>query len=270
MLFLWPMKLLIALTFLLILGACSSYNRVLKSDDYTEKFVMANTLYDKGQFDRSVALYEQVYQRMPKSSEGEVAYYRLGKAFYAEEDWYMASYYLSAFSSRFPFSPKCEETLFLSALCAVQNSPEPSLDQSETEAALNELQNFVTRYPESAWMDTCNLVMDQLRFKLETKDVLSIRLYAKTENYRAATVAAESFLESYPISGYREEVSAILLRNSYLLTVNSIESKLEERIKKTRERYTIFLAEFPESTYLREFDNYLGKLDAIVVPKTNP
>src|SRR3989338_2624923 len=110
MLFLWPMKLLIAFTFLLILGACSSYNRVLKSDDYTEKFVMANTLYDKGQFDRSVALYEQVYQRMPKSSEGEVAYYRLGKAFYAIEDWYMASYYLSAFSARFQFSPKCEET----------------------------------------------------------------------------------------------------------------------------------------------------------------
>jgi len=112
--------------------------------------------------------------------------------------------------------------------------------------------------------------MDQLRFKLETKDVLNIRLYAKTDNYRAATVAAEAFLDSYPISSYREEVSAILLRNSYLLTINSVDKRLEERILKTRERYTIFLAEFPESNYLREFDNYLGKLDAIVVPKTNP
>jgi outer membrane protein assembly factor BamD len=266
MLFLSPMKALVAVSLLLVLAACSSYNQTLKSDDYDQKFAMANTLYDKGQYARSVALYEQVYQRMPKANEGEVAYYRLGKAYYEEEDWYMASYYLSAFPQRFPFSPKCEECHFLSALCAVQNSPEPSLDQNETEMALNELQLFISKYPQSERIDTCNQVMDQLRFKLETKDVLNIRLYAKTENYRAATVSAESFLESYPVSTYREEVSAILLRNSYLLTLNSVETKLEERIAKTRERYNNFLAEFPESPYLREFDDYLGKLNAIPLP----
>jgi outer membrane protein assembly factor BamD len=262
------MKALVAVSLLLVLAACSNYNHVLKSDDYEQKFVMANELYDKGQYSRSIALYEQVYQRMPKATQGEVAYYRLGKAYYAEEDWYMASYYLSAFSQRFPFSPKCEECHFLSALCAVQNSPQPSLDQNETEMALNELQLFVSKYPDSRLIDTCNIVMDRLRFKLETKDVLNVRLYAKTENYRAATVSAESFLESYPTSVYREEVSAILLRNSYLLTVNSVESKLEERILKTRERYYNFLAEFPESPYLREFDDYLGKLSTLAVSST--
>lgn len=153
-------------------------------------------------------------------------------------------------------------------MCAVENSPEPSLDQSETELALNELQLFVNRYPQSSLVDTCNIVMDKLRFKLETKDVLNVRLYQRTENYRAATMAASSFLESYPISTYREEVAAILLRNSYLLTINSISTKLQERIEETRERYADFLAEFPESSYLREFDSYLGKLSAIEVPST--
>jgi len=264
------MKALVAFSLLIILAACSSYNSTLKSDDYEAKFAMANELYDRGQYDRSVALYEQVYQRMPKGAEGEIAYYRLGKAYFYEEDWYMASYYLSAFSERFPFSPKCEECHFLSALCAVENSPEPSLDQNETEMALNELQLFVSKYPQSQRIDSCNMIMDKLRFKLETKDVLNIRLYAKTENYRAATISAESFLESYPVSTYREEVSAILLRNSYLLTVNSVESKLEDRIAATRDRYNNFLAEFPESSYLREFDDYLGKLDELAATaKTN-
>lgn len=272
MLFLPTMKALVAFSLLLILAGCSSYNEALKSDDYAAKFTMANELYDKGSYARCVALFEQVYQRMPKSNEGEVAYYRLGKAYYAEEDWYMASYYLSAFATRFPFSPKCEETNFLAALCAVQNSPEPSLDQNETELALNDLQIFVTRYPESEKIDTCNQIMDKLRFKLQTKDVLNVRLYQKTENYRAATVSAEAFLENYPVSTYREEVAAILLRNSYLLTVNSTETKLAERITKTRERYYSFLAEFPDSMYLREFDDYLGKLSALestAATKTN-
>jgi outer membrane protein assembly factor BamD len=263
------MKALVAFSLLLVLAACSSYNQALKSDDYALKFSMANELYDSGQksaMSRSIALYEQVYQRMPKSPEGEVAYYRLGKAYYAEKDWYMASYYLSAFQTRFPFSPNCEETMFLSCLCAVHNSPEPSLDQNETELALNELQLFVTKYPRSSRIDTCNQVMDKLRFKLETKEVLNVRLYQRTENYRAATVSAESFLENYPTSSYREEVAAILVRNAYLLALNSIDTKVEERVRKASESYQNFLAEFPNSDYLREFDNYPAKLEAIPIP----
>lgn len=249
-----------------VLVSCDGYNKVIKSDDYDKKFEEANRLYDKKQYNRCVTLYEQVYQRYPRTTQGELAYYRLGKAYYALEDWYMGSYYLGAFCSKFPFSAKCEETKFLAALCSVQNSPEPSLDQQETELALNELQIFINQYPKSEHVDTCNLVMDKLRFKLQTKEVLNIRLYSKTENYRAATVSAEQFLENYPLSIYREEVSVILLRNSYLLTINSIDTKLAERIEKTKERYKNFIAEFPDSRYLREFENYNQKLDAIVVP----
>ena len=263
------MKLIIALFSVTLLAACSTYNRTVKGDNYEEKYNLANELYDKGQWLRSVTLYEQVYQRVPKTMQGELSYYRLGKAFYNEEDWYMASYYLTNFVVKFPFSPRAEETTFLGCLCSVQNSPESSLDQSETELALNELQLFVTKYPNSARIDTCNIVMNQLRFKIETKEVLNIRLYARTEKYRAATVSAEQFLDNYPRSGYREEISAILVRNSYLLAVNSIETRKAERIEKTKERYNNFLAEFPDSRYLREFDNYTQKLDAIVIAPEN-
>lgn len=255
----------VLLLVLLIAPACSTYNRTVKGDDYEAKFGLANELYDKKKYLRSVTLYEQVYQRMPKTTQGELAYYRLGKAFYFEKDWYMASYYLGSFGSKFPFSEKVEETMFLAALCSVHNSPEPSLDQTETELALNELQLFVTRYPNSEKIDTCNLVMNKLRFKLETKEVLNIRLYAKTENYRAAAVSAEQFLENHPVSVYREEVAAILVRDSYQLAINSVEEKKADRIEKAKERYYTFVAEFPESDYLREFEGYPAKLDAIVV-----
>jgi outer membrane protein assembly factor BamD len=259
------MKIIIAVISMVLLVSCSNYNRVVKSDNYEEKFALANELYDKGQYLRSVTLYEQVYHRVPKTSQGELAYYRLGKAFYYEEDWYMASYYLSNFVVKFPFSQKAEETNFLACLCTVNNSPEPSLDQNETELALNELQLFVQKYPSSPRIDTCNIIMQQLRFKLETKDVLNIRLYARTENYRAATVSAEQFLDNHPTSVYREEIAALLVRNSYLLAVNSVEEKKADRIEKTRERLNNFLAEFPDSRYLREFDNYTQKLDAIAI-----
>lgn len=263
------MKSIFLILTLIVLGSCNSYNSILKSDDYEAKFNEANRLYDEGKYERCVGLYEQVYQRSPRSPQGEVSFYRLGKACFQVEDWYLASYYLSAFQSKFPYSAKVEETMFLAALCAVQNSPEASLDQHETEVALNELQSFVTRFPNSERLDTCNTIMDKLRYKLETKEMMNVRLYSKTENFRAAVVSSEQFLDNYPRSTYREEAWTILIRNSYQLALNSVDSKLEERIAKTNERFNIFLVEFPNSDYLREFEGYVEKLKKVNIPVSN-
>ena len=76
------------------LFACADYNKVIKGDDYKRKFELADELYTSGQFDRCIVLYEQIYQRMPKTGEGELAYFRIGKSYYEEGDFYMAGYYL--------------------------------------------------------------------------------------------------------------------------------------------------------------------------------
>jgi outer membrane protein assembly factor BamD len=241
--------------------SCTGYNKVLKSDDYPAKFEMANQLYDDGQELRSITLYEQVYQRMPKTGEGELAYFRIGKAYYLGSDYYMAGYYLGQFSQRFASSPKAEEALFLSAMCSVQNSPEFSLDQNETDLAINDLQQFIDRFPASTLVDSCNSIIDGLRFKLEKKEFNSVKLYSKTENYRAAASAAVTFLSDYPMSQFNEEVSYLLVRNSYLLSKNSVESKKMERIDQTIERYRTFVASFPDSKYISAATSYYEEME---------
>lgn len=248
---------------LFALTACNGYNKVLKSDDYNEKFEMANELYDKGQEVRSIALYEQVYQRMPKASEGEVAYFRIGKAYYLGKDYYMAGYFLGQFNQRFPFSPKAEEALFLSAMCSVQNSPEASLDQHETELAINDLQQFVNRYPNSTLVDSCNQTIDRLRFKLEVKAFKSVQLYSKTENYRAAVSSAETFMQDYSRSQFKEEVYYILVRNSFFYAKNSVDNKKTARIAEAKERYTTFVAQYPESRYVNLLARYMDEMVAM-------
>lgn len=239
----------------LLFTACSSYNKVVKSDDYQRKFELADELFTAKQYARCITLYEQVYQKFPKTGEGELAYYRIGKAYYFEKDYYMAGYYLGAFVQRFPYSAKTEESLFLSAMCSVENSPESSLDQNETELAINSLQQFVDRYPNSDLVDSCNHVMDGLRRKLETKEFEAVKLYAKTENYRAAVTTAETFLSDFPLSDKREEVAYILVENSYFLAKNSIENKKMERIEETIKRYDNFVKEFPESRYKKRLNS---------------
>ncbi|MFT5859563.1 MAG: outer membrane protein assembly factor BamD [Flavobacteriaceae bacterium] len=241
---------------IILLGSCSDYSKVLKADDYGRKFDMANDLYEnnptKASRIRSIGLYEQIYQRMPKQGEGEVAYFRIGKAYYENKDFYMAGYYLGVFPQRFPFSPKAEEALFLSAMCSVNNSPEFSLDQMETKVAINNLQQFANRYPNSPLVDSCNNIIDGLHFKLESKSYEAVLLYSKTENYRAAVSSSDVFLEDYPMSVFKEEIYYTHVKNSFFLAKNSIESKKMERTEEAIERYSNFVASFPESSYVDE------------------
>ncbi len=250
---------------LFIFQGCSEYSLVVKSDDYSKKFEVANKLYDKENYIKASTLYEQVYQRNPKSGEGELSYYRLGVSYFKMEDYYMAAYYLASFSDKYPNSSKCEETSFLNAICAVKNAPKTSLDQSDTQVALNELQLFIYKYPNSPKLDTCNQIMDNLRLKLENKDFETVKLYDKTQNFKSAVVVAETFLKDFPQSKTREKVWEILLRNSYLLAFNSIEDKKKERIDKTIERYSKFVLEFPQSIYKNELDSYIDRLKMVQV-----
>jgi outer membrane protein assembly factor BamD len=245
----------IALVSFLVLTSCSGYNKVVKGDNYERKFELAGELYDKKQYMKCVTLYEQIYQRVPKTGEGELAYYRLGKSYYEEKDYSMGGYYFGSFYQRFPFSPKAEECMFLSAICSVKNSPDFTLDQNDTELAINDLQQFINKFPNSELVDTCNQVMDKLRFKLETKDFETVKQYSKTENFKAAIMSSQTFLEDYPRSNYREEVQFTLVNNSFLLTKNSIEEKKKQRIEETLERYRNFVAEFPNTKYKKDVNS---------------
>lgn len=259
------MKLIINFLFLILFisvtTSCSDYNKTLKSEDYNKKFELANSLFDNEKYIQSVALYEQVYQRFPKQTEGEISYFRLGKAYYLAKDYYMGGYFLGQFISRFPYSTKVEEATFLSAMCSVKQSPEKSLDQTDTEVAINSLQQFIDRFPNSNLIDTSNTIMDNLRFKLETKQFEAVKLYARTMNYRAAVTSSEIFITNYPTSVYKEEAGYLLANNSYLLTKNSIDSKKLERTAQTLERYRTFVNEFPNSKYVKTLKSVKDEME---------
>ncbi len=262
------MKVIFYLLFLLItITSCSEYNKVLKGDDYTKKFALANDLYDREKYSQSIALFEQVYQRLPKASEGEVSYFRIGKAYYEIEDYYMGNYFLGSFFDKYPMSKKVEEAFFIKTICSVKNSPNKSLDQQETELALNDVQQFIYLFPQSDRIDTCNIIIDQLRLKLEEKELDNVKIYSKTLNYKSAVTTAETFLNDFPKSVHREEVTYIKIKNSYFLAKNSIDDKKKERIEKTIETYRTFAVQFPESKYLNELEtlkkNLLQQLEEI-------
>lgn len=249
--------------------ACSSYSKISKRDDYDAKFKLANELFDKKKWTKCINLYEQVYQRIPKSSQGEASYFRIGRAYYIMGDYVMAGYHFGSFFDKYAYSTNTEEAFFLKLLCAVKGSPEFSMDQQDTKVALNDIQQFIYLFPNSKRIDTCNIIMDNLRLKLEKKDYESIKLYSKTMNYRSAVVTAQTFINDYPTSKYKEEVFYIKTINSYHLAKNSIENKKKERIGQFTESYRNFASQFPSSKHLSELESNKKDLDKELTKITN-
>ena len=78
---------------------------------------------------------------------------------------------------------------------------------------------------------SCNNLIDRLRFKLEFKDFETVKLYSKTEKYRAAVTSSLSFLEKYPNSIFKENTWYILINNSFLLSKNSTNRKKKQEFR---------------------------------------
>jgi outer membrane protein assembly factor BamD len=87
-----------------------------------------------------------------------------------------------------------------------------------------------------------------------------VKLYDRTENFRAAVTAGELFLEGHGQSVFSEEINQVVVKNSYYLTINSIESKKSERMEQTKERFRNFALRYPQSKYTKELSVLIDKL----------
>lgn len=239
--------------------ACNPTKKILKSDDNEYKYNKALEFYENEKYDRAMPIIENLIPQYVYTKKGEELYYMYAMAHYHVQDYILAGYYLKKFTSKYPSSDKGEKALFLSALCYVHESPNYSLDQAETRNAINELQLFMNKYPNTNRKDTCNQIIDRLNSKLERKEYEKTKLYFQTGNYKAAVVSVKTNLDLYPNTIYKEDLMYMLVKAGYLLAENSIFSKKLERYEATIKSYRTFATAFPESKHLKELTNYNNK-----------
>ncbi len=256
---------LIILTVVLF-SACSGYNKILKSNDIDLKYESAVAYYEDGEYLKALSLFDELGTLLRGTSRSETVHYYIADCHYKLKDNYFAGYYYKNYAKTYPNSEKAEEALYMSAYCCYLNSPTHSLDQQETEQSIEEFQLFLNRYPNTTLKDSTNAMIAQLRSKLELKAYDNAKLYYEMENYKSATVALENMLRKFPESPHREEIEYLMVKSNYLLAVNSIESKKEERYNATIESYHKFVDTYgTESKFVKQaeayYSNALRELD---------
>ncbi len=241
---------------LLVITGCSDYQKLLKSNDYDKKYKQAVEFYEEGDYYRALQLFDQVIPVYRGKERAEDLFYYYAYSYYNQGDYIMASYYFKRFAKSFPESDRAEEAWFMSAYCKYLESPRPSLDQTNTEEAIAELQAFANRFPNSERLDRVNELIDKLWAKLEKKNYDKANLYFKMEDYQSAIVSFNNLLNDFPDTGYREEALFKILKAKYLYAKNSIYSKQAERYQEVIEAYDKLTTFFPDSEYMKEASKY--------------
>lgn len=235
--------------------SCDGYNRLLKSSNYELKLEKAQGYYQKKNYVKAMALFEELIPVYKGTDKAEEIYYYYCYCNYYQGDYGLSQYHFKNYYRSYPNGKHAEECLFMNAYCYYLNSPIYHLDQTDTKNAMAEMQNFIDQYPESTRIDSCNKLSDALRGKLEKKEYDIIKQYFNLgdyhyDNYKAAINSGQNFSKSFPESKFLDEILFIITDSYYRLAINSLESKKLERLNLSIENHLKLLDLYPKSNFL--------------------
>ncbi|MEI8048718.1 MAG: outer membrane protein assembly factor BamD [Bacteroidota bacterium] len=235
--------------FVLILStlivSCSPFQKLLKNPDVELKYTKALEYYEKGNYTAAQQLFEQVQAFFKGTDKSEKIAYYTANCYYKQKDYILAGYYFRAFSTNYSASIYSEEALYLSAYCSYLDSPRSSLDQTSTREAISALQVFINQYPKSGRIPECNKFIDELRSKLEKKDIEIAMLYFKMSDFKASIVSLNNVLKDYPDTKSKELILYSILQAKYQYAINSVYGKQTERFADAMDSYDELHAGFP-------------------------
>ncbi|MGS2760859.1 outer membrane protein assembly factor BamD [Sinomicrobium sp. M5D2P9] len=244
-----------------LISSCGQFQKALKSEDVKVKYDLAEKLYNEGDYKKANRLLEQVVPQYAGKPQGERVVYFHANAYYQTKDYYLAAYQFDRFSKSYPKSDKAEEAAFLGAKSYYMLSPKYSLDQRETNTAVDKLQLFINTYPDSEYLGEANELIRELRTKLERKDFEVAKQFNRIRDYKAAIKSFDNFLSNYPGTVFREDAMYYRMLSSYNLAVNSIYARMEERLNHTKDSYNTLKRYFPDTKYAEEAEKMMAVVE---------
>jgi outer membrane protein assembly factor BamD len=239
----------------LVLVSCGKHQKLVKSTDNEAKYAAAVEYYEEKDYYRALQLFQQLINFYQGTEKAEKMQFYFAYCYYYQRDYVLASYYFKRFVTNYPRSSYSEEAMYMNAYCYFLDSPVSSLDQTNTYTAIKELQLFVNYYPASSRVAEANDLIDQLRAKLQRKDLDIADLYLKMKLYEAAIYSYKNVLKEYPDSEYKEEILYSILKSNYNYAVNSIPSKQKERYESALDSYNELMFQYPETKYIKDARN---------------
>lgn len=259
-------KLLSFLLLIIVFTSCNEYQKALKSDDVAVKYAEGTKQYEKGNYSKAIRLFEPILPSYKGKPQAERMFYQYANAHYAlakkvNAYYYTAAYQFESFASSYPKSEKREEASFLAAKSYSLVSPSYSLDQVDTDKAIEKLQIFIDTYPDSEYLTEANSIVKELKTKLEKKYFEVAKQYNTISNYKSALVALDNFISDFPGTPYKEDALYYKFDSAYKLAINSVEQKMQERLISAKTAYGSLIKFKADTKYKKAADQMLANID---------
>lgn len=243
---------------LLVAGGCgkSEIEKLQFNPDPDFKFKKAMEYYDRKDYEKAQLLFESLMGdgiRLNENSERIYFYYAF--THYHMRNYNFATYYFRQFFNTFPNSMFAEEAMFMCAQSYYQLSPNYRLTQEDTYKAIEHFQMFANSNPSSDRIAVCNQKIDELRGKLETKELENAKGYYKRKQYQAAIHSFKNLLIDFPESANTEFARYMIAKSMYKYGTESVLEKQIERFEETILYCKQFKKRHPQSQYLRELES---------------
>jgi outer membrane protein assembly factor BamD len=250
------------LMLIIVLGGCKSkFERLKASNDNAKKYQEAMKYYNKKDYSRALELFDDLAQHYRGHAEAEDLFYYYAETNYKLKDYTSARYHFKNFADTYPNSSRTEECRYMAAYCYYLDSPNFSLDQENTQKAIDAMQLFINLYPKSDRSAEAGKLIQNLRDKLEQKSYANAKLYLIIGDFQSAVIAFNNSLRDYPDIKYAEEMEFLIVRAQYLYAKNSYEIKQEDRYNTAINYYQQFAEKYPTSKYLKEAEQLKKSCD---------
>ena len=256
------MKKIISLLFVVIVfGSCGEYQKALKNEDVAVKFEMSTKLYDAGSYSKAIRLFEQIAPSYRGKPQAEKLFYMFSQSYYKTRQYYLAGYQFESFVSGYPKSEKIEEAAFLGAKSFSMLSPIYSLDQTDTFKAIEKLQVFIDTYPNSKYLAEANKTLKELNEKIEKKVFENAKGYNTISDYKSAIVSLDNFIADYPGTPFKEDALYYKLDSAYQLGINSVPSKMQDRLNVAKTAYSNLIKFKADTKYKKIADAMSARIE---------
>ena len=261
---------------LLMCSCASEFNAVYKYGDQEAKYEYAKEFFARGKFQQAATLLEELVTMKKGTEEAQECLYMLGMAQYNNQDYQAASETFKKYGASYPRGIYAEPAAFYVGQSLFESSPEPRLDQSPTNGAINAYQQFMDLYPDSKLRDRAQERLYVLYDKLIQKEYLSAELYYnlggyfgninsnEESNYNASIITAQNALKTYPYCSLREEFMLLIMKSKFQLAENSTQEKRLERYRDAEDECYGFINEFPESKNVATAEKFIAKCKKVI------
>ena len=258
-----------ALTMILLISSCNEYQKVLNNEDMNVKYKAAEEYYNNGEYRRANRILEQLVPAYRGKPQAERLVYFFADSYFQTKNYYLASYQFESFIKSFPKSQKLEEATFFAAKSHYMMSPTFSLDQEETNTAIEKLQIFMNNYPKSKFTDECNQLISELQNKIEKKEFEIAKQYYNIYDYRAAIKSLDNFVGEFVGSKFREEALYYKFLSSYEIAINSVESKKLQRLSDLKQLHNNIVRYYPETLFEEDLTKKMEVIEKEINTFTN-